>query len=333
MKKITCSKKLKSESADDAQDRYQYVKSGEFVVVEDIRTTAEMASDKLKHAYLNFGVPGKIYGQVNDVFEEDGLCIMTLAPYKNSSRQSDCSIPGHDGDPLRIDEILELIAQVRPDVVVAVRYKDPLAFGPRIGQIIQSFSMYVQIDNVMGLFLRKDNSSQPKVISAGKPLSISESSDDKKIDAKNANAAAQRALKATSKNINDADDVRKFLNKNQAKLDKLSKKLPEKDRKNLQVIIDALKQCSSTLNESKFKIGKNHVIHGMIAILCWLLTMSPFIGFMVAFAPQASKLLAYAADKAVDLTKWTKNKLSGKKKAKPAHKKPAPKKLAPKKSK
>lgn len=310
-----------NEGIEDIQDRYQYVKSGEFVVVEDIRTTAAMASDKHKRAYLNYGVPGKIYGQVNDVFEEDGLCIMTLAPYKNGARFSDCSIPGHNGAPLRINELLQELSSIKPDVVVAIRYKDPMAFGPKTGQIIQAFAMYIQIDNVMGLFLRQDNNTEPKVVAAGTPFKIMESSKGKKVDAKQANDAAHKALKATNKNINSTDDVRKFLDKNQEKLNKFAKKLPAKDQKNLQTIVDALKQCASQLNESEFKIEKKHVIHGIIAILCWLLTMSPFIGFMVAFAPQASKMLAYAADKAVDLTKWMKKKFTSKKKAKPALKK------------
>jgi len=59
---------------------------------------------------------GKILGQVNGVHSvvdaehnNQEKCIFTLAPYKNGSRSSNCSIDGIVGDPLRLPKIKELL--------------------------------------------------------------------------------------------------------------------------------------------------------------------------------------------------------------------------------
>ena len=98
------------------------------------------------------------------------------------------------------------------------------------------------------------------------------------------------------KGIDSPDDVKKFLDKNKSKLDKISSKFKNvEDKKNFDAIVDGLNKYASgkQLNEAKDKA--KIVVHGLLAILAWFLTSSIFIGFLVAFAPQISDILAYGA--------------------------------------
>ena len=115
---------------------------------------------------------GKILGQVNGIYkvvEDNGSytqekCVMTLAPYKNGARQIDCSIPGHDGAPLRFNEVRKIMSSMPSSLVVVVRFKDPFAFGPKAGQVLDSTIGSIDIDQRYGIFLRPNEEHAPKVV-------------------------------------------------------------------------------------------------------------------------------------------------------------------------
>ena len=107
-------------------------------------------------------------GQVNNIFaseEQDGTyCVMTLAPYKNGSRTLDCSVAGNKNAPLKFDQIRKILASMNPNSVVKVRYKDPFAYGPKVGQVVDQVIGKISIDRAFGIFMRPAEDVKAKVV-------------------------------------------------------------------------------------------------------------------------------------------------------------------------
>jgi hypothetical protein len=73
---------------------------------------------------------------INDIFLEKRdngtYCILTLAPYKNGSRSMDCSVD-KSKSPMSLNNIYNVLSSLPSNIPILVRYKDPLAFGPKFG--------------------------------------------------------------------------------------------------------------------------------------------------------------------------------------------------------
>lgn len=110
-----------------------------------------------------FGEEGKIDGWVNQVLEEkrDGgaCCILTLAPYKNGRRQSDCWISGPKV-PMHFEEMYSTLKSNGSNAVY-VRYKDPLDFVNK--SIVDVPLREIVIDKTYGIFLRPNADKKQKV--------------------------------------------------------------------------------------------------------------------------------------------------------------------------
>ena len=149
-----------------------------FLDAGNLLNAVDQAFPDQQNTFLNFapekidsstGIPsGKILGQVNSIFEDtesDGTyCVMTLAPYKNGTRFSDCSLDDSKNSPLRMPEVKKILSKMNPSRIVRVRYVDPLAFGPKAGQIIEVGIDHIEIDKRYGIFLRPSEDAKPKVI-------------------------------------------------------------------------------------------------------------------------------------------------------------------------
>ncbi len=170
------------------RSRYQsvepptYFNFKSFATVKDLLRVVEEAPEHLANSPLNFAPEkdgrGKILGQVNNVFTEvesrdkyqqpEEFCVLTLAPYKNGMRMSDCSVGGDKRPPLPLPKVAEMLSKVSPTMVIAVRYRDPLAFGPRAGQVLEVGIDHIQIDSKLGLFIRPREDREPYVYSKPK---------------------------------------------------------------------------------------------------------------------------------------------------------------------
>lgn len=165
-------------------DRYKTISPVEWMGIKgfldagNLLDAISQAFEGQENAYLNFApekvdsasfLPlGKILGQVNNIFEQkesDGTyCVMTLAPYRNGSRFSDCSLEGMKNPPMRLPEAKKILSKVDPMRVVVVRYVDPLAFGPKAGQVVEVAIDHIEIDKKYGIFLRPREDVKPKII-------------------------------------------------------------------------------------------------------------------------------------------------------------------------
>ena len=142
-----------------------------FITVKDFIDAIDNVAKTQSNEVVNFAPEnngnGKIYGQINDIFLEkqgDGThCILTLAPYKNGSRSMDCSI-NKSKQPMTLVDIYNVLSHLPSNVVILVRYKDPLAFGPKFGQIVEIPIDNIDVDKFMGMFLRPTTSIKPKVV-------------------------------------------------------------------------------------------------------------------------------------------------------------------------
>ena len=118
-----------------------------------------------ENALFNYGPNGHIYGQVNGALDENGVCVLTLAPYKNGSRSRDLSVASKS-PALTFKQLLPLLSKIDPDATIVVRMKDPTAFGPHAGRIIQMPVDTIDIDDKWGVFLRTDDKHQETVNNA-----------------------------------------------------------------------------------------------------------------------------------------------------------------------
>ena len=157
-------------------DRYSSIEHIEqhgtrgMITVKDFMHMFEKVPQKHKDAIVNFAPSDKIFGQVNDVFiddTDDGRhCIFTLAPYRNGQRFKDCSINGNRHPPIMLSDICNSLKGISPSTVIKVRYTDPLAFGPKSGQIVDMPIDSITLDKLMGIFLRTSEDVEPTVVSA-----------------------------------------------------------------------------------------------------------------------------------------------------------------------
>lgn len=131
-----------------------------FITVNDLIEAIENAWPGQENAVFNFGPNGHIYGQVNQAFDENGLCVLGLAPYKNGSRSRDLSINGVRDAALTFKQLKPILLKMSPDATVYVRMKDPTGFGPNAGRIIQQPADSVDIDDKWGIFIRTDDTHQ-----------------------------------------------------------------------------------------------------------------------------------------------------------------------------
>ena len=131
-----------------------------FITAGDLIEAIENVWPGQENAVFNFGPNGHIYGQVNQVFDENGLCILGLAPYKNGSRSRDLSINGIKDAPLAFKQLKPMLARMSPDATVFIRMRDPNGFGPNAGRIIQQPANSIDIDDKWGIFIRTDDNQQ-----------------------------------------------------------------------------------------------------------------------------------------------------------------------------
>lgn len=162
--------------SDGAPDRFKQVDPVEyrgirgFITVGDVLEAIDNAFAGQENAILNYGPEGKILGQVNCIFadkksgESGTCCVMTLAPYKNGRRSVDCSVAGNRNSPLDFDQIKKILATLDKNMTVKIRYKDPLAFGPKAGQVIEQLVGNITIDRIFGIFMRPAENAEPQVV-------------------------------------------------------------------------------------------------------------------------------------------------------------------------
>lgn len=133
------------------------------VSVKDILDAIDNVFPGQENAVLNFSPEGKILGQVNCIFSDKQgyktYCVMTLSPYKNGKRYIDCSI-GNKNPPMNFQYIKRILNTLNPSTVVKIRYADPLAFGPKAGQIVEQMVEKIVIDKYFGIFLRPNDESK-----------------------------------------------------------------------------------------------------------------------------------------------------------------------------
>ena len=117
---------------------------------------------------------------------------------------------------------------------------------------------------------------------------------ESKVDMKALKANVKKAKDAASKYIKSADDAKKFVQKNKAKIDALSKTLKGKSKENFDKIIAALSDAK--LNESEAAVK---TICGLAAVVAWLLG---FPGVAIAAAaPIYAPVLDYVVGKLANL--------------------------------
>lgn len=159
-----------------------------FMSVGDVLEAIDNVFPGQENAILNFGPPGKMFGQANKVFEDkqaDGTyCIMTLAPYKNGSRSCDCSIDGYVEPPLNLQEVKKILAGMSSKSIVSIRYKDPTAFGPKAGQVVEQTVDKIDIDKVFGVFMRPREDIKPRVMAEEKEEAVEEGTEKMKYSKK-----------------------------------------------------------------------------------------------------------------------------------------------------
>ena len=102
------------------------------------------------------------------------------------------------------------------------------------------------------------------------------------------------AKEAAKKHIKSVDDAKKFVTKNKAKIDEVSKHLKGKDKENFDKIVSML--SSNKLNESDLGVK---TICGLVSVITWLLGF-PTVA-LVAAAPVYGPILASAVGKLTDL--------------------------------
>ena len=105
---------------------------------------------------INAGVNGENYGQVNQVLDEDGKCVLTLAPYKNGRQSKDLSI-GFSGPAMRMQKFMQALKSIPDSFEVVVKMKDPYGFGPAAGRVIERNVVAIDVDSAYGIFLRLDD--------------------------------------------------------------------------------------------------------------------------------------------------------------------------------
>lgn len=127
------------------------------ITVNDLVEAIDNAWPGQEDAVFNFGPNSYIYGQVNQAFDENGACILGLAPYKNGRRSRDLSINGVRDAALTFKQLKPILLKMSPDAAVFIRMKDPTGFGPNAGRIIQQPANYIDVDNKWGVFIRTDD--------------------------------------------------------------------------------------------------------------------------------------------------------------------------------
>lgn len=127
------------------------------VTVAELRQIVDALYDHQKDVPLNVGEYGEIYGQVNQVINDNGRCVLTLAPYRNGRRSKNVSVDGCVDAPLRIPKIMQLLSSMPSNYEVVVKMKDPYGFGPSADVPIEKQIKIIDVDSVYGVFLRVDN--------------------------------------------------------------------------------------------------------------------------------------------------------------------------------
>lgn len=126
-----------------------------FITANDLIDAIQNVWPGQENAIFNFGPEGEIYGQVNQVIDDGTKCILTLAPYKNGRRMKDLSLDCKD-PPLTFKRLLPVLKKIDPDATVIIRMKNPIAFGPNAGKIVEQTVNKIDIDDRWGIFLRTD---------------------------------------------------------------------------------------------------------------------------------------------------------------------------------
>lgn len=139
-----------------------------FITVGEVLEAMDNVFPGQENAILNFGPEGKIYGQINSIFEDkqrDGeYCIMTLAPYKNGRRSMDLSVNGVVNPPLKFDEIRNILRNMDPEEIIRIRYRDPFALGPNAGRVLEQTVDHIIIDKIYGVFMRPKTDIKPHIV-------------------------------------------------------------------------------------------------------------------------------------------------------------------------
>lgn len=151
------------EDVDKLSKRHTQINSTDYITVKDFIDAINNVAKTQSNEVVNFAPEnngyGKIYGQINDIFLEKRdngtYCILTLAPYKNGSRSMDCSID-KSKQPMTLVNIYNILSDLPSNTPILIRYKDPLAFGPKIGQITEVPIDNIDVDKLMGMFLRSN---------------------------------------------------------------------------------------------------------------------------------------------------------------------------------
>ena len=131
--------------------------NGQNVTVAELCDIADALYDGQDNALLNVGRHGEIFGQVNQVLNDNGKCVLTLAPYRNGSRSKNLSVDGCFDAPLKISKIMQLLNSIPSNAEVFVKMKDPYSFGPSANVPIKQQIKTIDVDSVYGVFLRVDD--------------------------------------------------------------------------------------------------------------------------------------------------------------------------------
>ena len=129
-------------------------RSGAPLTVAELIEASRNLYDNQQNAPLNAGIDGQIYGQVNNVIDDNGKCILTLAPYKNGRRSKDLSVNGDRSPAISFDEIVKEVKSMPLHSEVVVKMKDPYGFGPKAAVPVEQEIEAFDIDSAYGLFLR-----------------------------------------------------------------------------------------------------------------------------------------------------------------------------------
>ena len=129
-------------------------RSGAPLTVAELIEASRNLYDNQQNAPLNAGIDGEIYGQVNNVIDDNGKCILTLAPYKNGRRSKDLSVNGDRSPAISFDEIVKEVKSMPLHSEVVVKMKDPYGFGPKAAVPVEQEIEAFDIDSAYGLFLR-----------------------------------------------------------------------------------------------------------------------------------------------------------------------------------
>lgn len=124
---------------------YVQPKNGKDFLVNDLMQFAQTVKDAGEYDDLvcglvstddeDFGSTGNLIGgYVNGVEKSNGMCVLTLAPYRSGSRRRDISV--NSANPISFDQIVSQSTDVGLGAKVAVKMKDPFGIGPNADAVM-----------------------------------------------------------------------------------------------------------------------------------------------------------------------------------------------------